>query len=111
VVRGEDRDSGQPVYGIPPLRAGLDVAYAFGDFTVAGQYTHRWAMTRPGFEELRRDAVDLVDAELRYRLTPEVKLKLYVRNLFNKLYYATADELSAFAPERTVGLNVVWAME
>jgi len=111
LVRGEDRDSGQPIYGIPPLRAGFDAAYEFGDFTVAGRYTHRWAMTRPGFEELRRDAVDLVDAELRYRLTPELRVKLYVRNLFNKLYHATADELSAFAPERTVGFNVMWAMD
>jgi len=111
LVRGKDRDSGQAIYGIPPLRASLDAAYDIGGFTLAGRYTHRWAMTRPGFEELPRPAVDIVDAELRYRLSPELKLKLYVRNLFNKLHFATADELSAFAPERSIGFSVVWAMD
>lgn len=110
LVRGKDRDSGQAVYGIPPLRASLDAAYDIGAFTLAGRYTHRWAMTRPGFEELPRAAVDIVDAELRYRVSRDVKLKFYIRNLFNQLYYATADELSSFAPERSIGLNVVWAI-
>ncbi len=110
VVRGQDRTADEPLYGIPPLRASLEAAWDIGDFTLAGRYTHRWDKNRPGFEELERDAVDIVDAELRYRVNPDLGIKLYVRNAFDELYYATADELSTFAPERSVGVNVIWAM-
>lgn len=110
VVRGHDRTADQPLYGIPPLRASLEATWDLGAFTLAGRYTHRWNKKRPGFEEVERDAVDLVDAELRYRVNPDLGLRFYVRNLFDELYYATADELSTFAPERSIGVNVVWAM-
>lgn len=111
VVHGADKASGEPLYGIPPVRVSLDAAYDVGDFTLSGRYTHRWAMSRPGFEEVRRDAVNTLDAELRYRVSPDLNVKLYVRNATNASYYATADELSAFAPQRSVGFNVVWAMQ
>jgi iron complex outermembrane receptor protein len=67
-------------------------------------------MDRPGFEEVERDAVDVVDADLRWQLNPSVGLQLYVRNAFNEDYYATADELSTFAQERSFGVNVMWTM-
>jgi iron complex outermembrane receptor protein len=110
VVRGEDKTANQPLYGIPPLRAALEATWDIGDFTVAGRYTHRWHKDRPGFEELERDAVDIVDAELRYRVNPDLGIQFYLRNAFDEQYYATADELSTFAPERSIGVNVTWAM-
>lgn len=108
-VRGED-DSGQPLYGIPPLRAALEATWGIGKFALSGRYTHRWHMNRPGFEELPRGAVDIVDAQASYLVKPDLKLQIYVRNALNTSYYATSDELSAFAPERSVGINVTWAI-
>lgn len=110
VVRGED-DNGLPLAGVPPLRVSLEATYDIGGkVTLASRYTHRWNVTRPGFEEVERDAVDVVDAEARLHIRPGLDVELYLRNAFDESYYATADELSTFAPERSIGINVVWAM-
>lgn len=110
LVRGKDKRSGEPLYGIPPVTAELEAKYRFGDFTLGARYNHRWRMDRPGFEEVGRDAVDVVDADLRYRFHPSLDLQIYVRNLFDENYFATADELSTFAQERSIGVNLVWTL-
>ncbi|MCB1577951.1 MAG: TonB-dependent receptor, partial [Xanthomonadales bacterium] len=79
-------------------------------FDFGARYSHRWSVTRPGFEELERDAVDVVDADFRYRFSPSFNLQIYLRNAFDKRYYATADELSTFAPERSIGVNARWTL-
>jgi iron complex outermembrane receptor protein len=108
VVRSKDRQSGDPLYGSPPPTATLEAKYDFSDFTFGAFYSHRWPMRRPGFEEVERDSVDIVDLDLNYQLNPAWNLQLYVRNAFNEDYVATADELSALGQERSVGFNVVW---
>jgi iron complex outermembrane receptor protein len=108
VVRSKDRQSGDPLYGSPPPTATLEAKYDVADFTFGAFYSHRWPMDRPGFEEVERDSVDLVDLDLNYHLSTAWNLQLYVRNAFNEDYVATADELSALGQERSVGFNVVW---
>lgn len=110
VVRGSD-DTGQRLYGIPPVTADLEARYRASKFEISARYTHRWKMDRPGFEELERDAVDIVDADARYRFTPSFNVQLYLRNAFDRQYYATSDELSTFAPERSIGINLNWTMQ
>jgi iron complex outermembrane receptor protein len=109
VVRGHD-ETGRPLYGIPPVTAELEARYARGDWSVGARYSHRWKMDRPGFEEVERDAVDVVDADLRWRLRDGLDLQFYLRNAFDENYYATADELSTFAQERSIGVNLVWTL-
>ncbi|HMM68443.1 MAG TPA: TonB-dependent receptor, partial [Dokdonella sp.] len=109
IVRGSD-DAGQRLYGIPPVTADFEARYRASKFEIGARYTHRWKMDRPGFEELERSAVDLVDADARYRFTPSFNVQFYLRNAFNRQYYATADELSTFAPERSIGVNLNWTM-
>jgi len=109
VVRGHD-ETGRPLYGIPPVTADLEARYARGDWSLGARYGHRWKMDRPGFEEVARDAVDVVDADLRWRLRDGLALQFYLRNAFDEDYYATADELSTFAQERSFGVNVVWTL-
>lgn len=109
-VEGEDQ-TGRPLYGIPPVRASLEGVYEIGRFQFAARYAHRFEFDEPGPEEVSRDAVDLVSAELRYHLSPTVDLEVFVRNAFDELYFATADELSTFAVERSVGVNIIWAAD
>lgn len=109
-VYGEDTSIDEPLYGIPPLTASLEAVWDIGNFRLSGLYTHRWNKGRPGFEELERAGVDIVDLEARYRINDALHLKFYVRNAFDKLYYATADELSTFAPERSVGVSLTWGV-
>ena len=109
VVRGHD-ETGRPLYGIPPVSGEFEAKYTHGDFVIGTRYAHRWTMDRPGFEEVERDAVDVVDADLRWRLTPSFAVQFYLRNAFDEDYYATSDELSTFAQERAFGINVTWTM-
>lgn len=109
LVRSKDETTGDPLYGSPPLTGTLEARYDFSDFSFGAFYSHRWSMSRPGFEEVERDAVDIVDLDLTWHASSTWKLQLFLRNAFDADYYATADVLSALAPERSVGLNVVWA--
>lgn len=108
LVRSKDMLSGDPLYGSPPLTATLEARYDFSRFTLGAFYSHRWRMNRPGFEEVERASVDVLDLDLRFHLNPSVDLQLFVRNALDEDYYATADELSTFAQERSVGVSVIW---
>jgi iron complex outermembrane receptor protein len=109
LVNSEDERTGAPLFGSPPPTAELEARYHFGeDWTLGARYQHRWAFDDPGFEEVARDAVDLVDAELNVKLGPEIEVGLYAQNLFDQTYYATGDALSALAPERSFGVHFTW---
>jgi iron complex outermembrane receptor protein len=109
VVRSKDLRTGNPLFGSPPVTAEIEARHRFGDaFSLAGRYMHRWAMDRPGFEEVARDSVDLVDAEFDYDLGGGLGVGVYVQNLFDENHFATADALSALAPERSFGLHLTW---
>jgi iron complex outermembrane receptor protein len=108
LVRSKDELSGDPLYGSPPLSASLEARYEFTDVTLGAFYTHRWAMDRPGFEEVERDAVDILDLDLHWRIDDRWNLQLYLRNALDEDYFATADELSTFGQERSLGFNLVW---
>ena len=91
------------------VTAQLEAKYRFGDaWTLGARYEHRFEHDEPGFEEVARDSVDLVDAELSYRITPSLDVGLFVQNLFDENYFATADALSALAPERSIGISFTW---
>ncbi len=109
VVRGSD-NSGQTLYGLPPVTADLEARYRAQKFDLGTRYSHRWSVDRPGFEESPRNAVEVVDADARYHFTPSLNLQIYMRNLLDKQYYATSDELSTFAPERSIGVNLSWTI-
>ena len=109
VVRGSD-NTGQKLYGLPPVSADLEARYRSTKLELGARYSHRWRVDRPGFEELPRAAVDIVDADARYHFTSAFNVQFYMRNLFDKQYYATSDELSTFAPQRSIGINLNWTI-
>lgn len=110
VVRSRDALSRQPLYGAPPLTFTLDARYALGPGTLGLMYQHRARMRRPGFEEVERASVDLVDLDYSFAIGDRWQLQLYARNALDRNYVATADELSALAPERSLGLNLRWSL-
>lgn len=110
VVRSRDALSRQPLYGAPPLTFTLDARYALGPGTLGLVYQHRARMRRPGFEEVERASVDLVDLDYSFAIGERWQLQLYARNALDRNYVATADELSALAPERSLGLSLRWSL-
>lgn len=110
VVRSKNALSGQPLYGAPPLTFTLDARYALGHGSLGMLYQHRARMDHPGFEEVERDAVDLLDIDYSLDLGQRWRLQLYARNALDRNYFGTPDELSALAPERSLGVNVRWSL-
>lgn len=112
LVRSKDERTGDPLYGSPPLTTTFELRYDLDEsITLGAFWTHRFEMDRPGFEEVERGSVDLVDLDISYQVNDQWRLQLYARNAFDEDYFATADELSTFGPERSIGLNVVWQSE
>lgn len=109
VVRSKNALSGQPLYGAPPVTYTFDARHALGPGTLGLLYQHRARMQRPGFEEVERASVELVDVDYTLPLGKQWNLQLYARNALDKTYFATPDELSALAPERSIGLNLRWS--
>jgi len=109
LVRSKDELTGNPLFGSPPPTASLEAKYDYSDFSLGVFYSHRRRVQRPGFEEVERDAVDVVDLDLTWHVRPDWDLQLFVRNAFNEDYFATADVLSARAQERAIGLSVIWS--
>lgn len=110
IVRSKDAGTGAPLYGAAPMTTTLDARYQIGEASLGLLYQHRARMQRPGFEEVERPAVDIVDLDLSIPFGEQWSLQLYARNALNADYVATADELSALAPERSVGVNLRWSM-
>ncbi|MCB1609385.1 MAG: TonB-dependent receptor [Xanthomonadales bacterium] len=110
LVRSKDELTGDPLYGSPPPTASLEAKYDWDQFTLGALYTHRFEMDRPGFEELRRDSVNLLDLDLSYEINQDWRAQLFVRNALDEDYYATADDLSTFGQERSVGVNLSWSL-
>ncbi|MBP9153599.1 MAG: TonB-dependent receptor [Xanthomonadales bacterium] len=109
VVRSDDEHTGNPLFGSPPVTAEVEAKYRFGDdWTAGARYMHRWTLDRPGFEEVARGAVDVVDAEVNYDLGGGLDVGIYAQNLFDENYFGTADALSALAPERSFGVRMTW---
>ncbi|MFN7781318.1 MAG: TonB-dependent receptor [Lysobacterales bacterium] len=109
VVRSKNALSGQPLYGAPPLTFTLDARYALGPGSLGLLYQHRARMDRPGFEEVERPSLALVDLDYSLPIGMQWNLQLYVRNALDRNYFATPDELSALAPERSFGVNLRWS--
>lgn len=107
-TRGEDRRTGLPLYGIGPPDLAFEARHEGERHAVALRYAHRSRMRRPGFEEVARSAVDTLDLDASYRLRDDLEVRVFVRNALDQRYFATADVLSALAPERSIGLQLLW---
>ncbi|MCX7562507.1 TonB-dependent receptor [Xanthomonadaceae bacterium XH05] len=109
IVRSKNELTGEPLYGAPPVTWTFDARHALGPGSLGLLYQHRARMDRPGFEEVERASVDLVDLDYKLPLGKHWNLQLYARNALDKTYFATPDELSALAPERSIGFNLRWS--
>lgn len=107
-TRGEDQRTGQPLYGIGPPDLAFEARHEGDRHAFALRYAHRSRVRRPGFEEVPRSAVDTLDLDASVRLRDDLELRVFVRNALDQRYFATADVLSALAPERSIGLQLLW---
>ena len=109
VVDSDDERTHNPLFGTPPTTTALEATYQLDDaWSFAARYQHRAALDDPGFEEVARDAVDVLDAEANWHWRSGWDITLYAQNLFDEDAFATADVLSARMPQRSLGLQLSW---
>jgi len=108
VVRSKDDATGEPLYGAPPPTLTLGANYLGKGFRVGLLYQHRAALRNPGFEEVERPSVNLIDLDLFVSIDAKWSAQFFIRNALNNNYYASADVLSALAPERSLGVSIYW---
>ncbi|MGE5346659.1 MAG: TonB-dependent receptor [Acidithiobacillales bacterium] len=106
-IRGTVREDGSPVADIPPLGLGV----SFDARPVDRLWVRARALIfarddRPGPTEIATPSYGVVDLSAGYRLHPALEARLFVGNLFDKEYPATADELAMPAPGRYVTVAV-----
>lgn len=109
LVRSKDQLTGDPLYGSPPLTVALDARYTIAAVTLGAFYSMRARMHRPGFEEVERSSADFLDLDVSWHIDPAWTLKLFARNALSADDFATADELSTFVQQRSLGINLTWA--
>lgn len=110
-ARGQNALSGAALSGIGPPDLALEARYAGDRYDFGLRYGHRGPKRRPGFDELQRSAVDSLDLDFGVRLRRGLRLQIHLRNALDRRYFATADQLSALAPERSLGANLIWSAE
>ncbi len=108
LLAGEASDGG-PLADVSPDRLQAAVEYDHGDWQGRLELQHRAAKDDPGSGEVALRAADLVSASLSYRITPALALSLRGRNLLDEEYRSSADDKTAIAPGRSVGVGLTWS--
>jgi iron complex outermembrane receptor protein len=100
-VRAKNRDSGEPLPRIPPIRLGAGLDYRLGGFAARLDVVHAAKQDRVTANELPTDSHTLVNAALSYRLRVQaLDLEAFLRanNLFDQEARQHASFLKDIAP-------------
>jgi iron complex outermembrane receptor protein len=107
-----NRDTGEPLPRISPLRLGFDLDYRFQRFGSRLEVTHAFEQDRPALNELETDGYTQVNALIAYRLpsTPTLHLEAFAKasNLLNQEIRQHSGFLKDIAPlgERSLLLGL-----
>ncbi len=100
-VRATNRDTGEPLPRISPLRLGAGLDYRRGDFGARLDVNHAFKQDRVAANELPTDSYTLVNAALTYRLKAQaMNLEAFLKgnNLFNQEARVHTSFLKDIAP-------------
>lgn len=106
IASGKDVDTGDALDDIsaPVLHAQLRwAAESMSAFITGSAYG---SDDDPGPVETERDGYVTVDTGIGWRFSPAIELRIVVRNLTNAYHFGSADEVSSFAPGRSVMIGV-----
>jgi iron complex outermembrane receptor protein len=100
-VRASNRETGEPLPRMAPLRLGLGLDYRLGNFGSRLDVTHATRQNRVASAELPTDSYTLVNAWLTYRIKAEtfnLEAFLKANNLFNQEARVHTSVLKDIAP-------------
>ena len=100
-VRAVNRDTGEPLPRISPLRLGVGLDYQRGSFGARLDVNHVFKQSRVAANELPTDSYTLVNAALTYRIKAQaMNLEMFLKgnNLFNQEARVHTSFLKDIAP-------------
>lgn len=97
-------DGGAQIDDIAPPNGWVTLRYSFDHAYVFGRVSSFRSQDEPGPTELARDGYTLFDAGGGFRFSEAIELRLMVRNVADKRYYAAADNAADLATGRIVSL-------
>lgn len=103
-----DAEDGTPLADIPPARVELGLRFTEGRWSADGKIEYRAEKNDPGDGELAIEDALVVGASLGYELRDGLRLVLRGRNLFDEVYFNSADDLAIVSPGRSIGVSLSW---
>ncbi len=101
-------DDGQALADIPTDRVQLGARFTEGAWQAGFEYQYRNSKNDPGPGELSIAEAHLVSMSLRYQFDTGLALTVQGRNLFDEVYFNSADDKTQAARGRSVGLSIAW---
>lgn len=107
--------SGNTIIRAPDWTANVNVSYTVpvgsGELELSGNYYHNDGFYWEPTNRLKQPAYDVFNAQISYKFANDVKLRIFGRNLTDKLYYSSVSEqtlgdLATAASPRTYGFGV-----
>lgn len=105
--RGEN-DNGQAIDDLNPDMLSLTSVWHLNQWQFSNEFSYRFEKNRVGDAETLLDDTLLWHINAQYQVSPKWQIKLFLHNLTNELYKATADEDAPWQPERSVALSIYY---
>lgn len=98
--------SREPVDGIPPAGGHFTVRWTGASAFALARVSAFGSVDDPGPSEVPIAGYTTVDAGFGWRYSERAELRLYASNLFDRRYFASADEIAPPATGRSIGIAV-----
>ncbi|MGX5175066.1 TonB-dependent receptor [Aliikangiella sp. IMCC44653] len=108
--------SGQKIWGknqaeqrltdIPAQQHSLKLNFSSGAVDIKTSFTRRLATNGFGDGELARESANILSTSLTYYVNPQWQWRVSINNLLNERYFASLDDLSTMAEQRSIGLKI-----
>ncbi|WP_176590577.1 MULTISPECIES: TonB-dependent receptor [Sphingobium] len=106
---------GNKMIHAPDWTANVNISYVvpvgMGDLELSANYFHNDGFYWEPTNRIKQDAYDVVNAQIAYKFANDLRIRLFGRNLTNKLYYSSVSEqslgdLGTAAAPRTYGAGI-----
>ncbi len=104
-VNGED-NLGSTLADIPPERHQLSIKIEQGDWLTRMSYTKNMRKDSFGDGEIALESSDIANFKLAYKLSNSWNIQFNINNLFDEVYFNSADDLSTLATGREFSISV-----
>ncbi len=110
LIDGEEDGTGRPLADVPADRFQVGLSYRQGRWESRGHLQYRLPKDDPASGEKAIPRARLLSLSLAYEIREGLTLTASAENLFDEIYFNSADSKSPVAVGRSVGLGLLWEL-